>query len=253
MKMAFPQFRHLLFLAFFATCGLACPTLLAGQFAIAVANDFDFTLEELTREFERYSGHEVTIVPGPSSRHYGQIINGAGYDIFLSDDSTRPEILERENKTIPGSRFTYAFSRLVLWSVDNRPLSPEVLREKNFHLLALTNPRLSAYGRAAQEALETLSAWDSLQDKLLFGENVGQTYQFAISGDADLALIAFSQIVYGQYMQAGSYWLIPEAWYTPIEQQGVLLTESPAAREFLDYLQSDQARQIIQGNGFSVP
>jgi molybdate transport system substrate-binding protein len=253
MIMALPQLRRLLFLAFFAVYGLISPALFAGQISIAVANDFDFTLEELTREFERFSDHDVTIVPGPSSHHYGQIMNGAGYDIFLSDETSRTEILESENKTIPGSRFTYAFSRLVLWSVDNRPLDSEVLREKNFHLLALTNPRLSAYGRAAQETLETLSVWDSLQDKLVFGENVGQTYQFAISGDTDLALIAFSQIVYGQYMQAGSYWLIPDAWYTPIELQGVLLTENPAAREFLDYMQSDQARQIIQGNGFSVP
>ena len=253
MKTAFPQYRHLLFLAFFAVSGLTSPALQAGQIAIAVANDFDFTLEELTREFERISGHVVTIVPGPSSRHYGQIINGADYDIFLSDDSTRPEILEKENRAIPGSRFTYAFSRLVLWSAENRSLSPSVFQEQTFHLLAVTNPRLSAYGKAAQETLENLSVWDSLQDKLVFGENIGQTYQFAISGDADLALIAFSQIVYGQYMQAGSYWLIPEAWYTPIEQQGVLLTENPAAREFLDFMQSDQARRIIQGNGFGLP
>lgn len=233
--------------------GAIPPAVNAGQIAIAVTNDFDFTLEELKRAFERQSNHRITIVPGPSSRHYGQIINGADYDIFLSDDAARPEILEQERQTGPGSRFTYAFSRLVLWSVDNRVLNPEVLREKNFHLLAVTDPRLSAYGKAAQETLESLSVWDDLQDKLVFGNNVGQTYQFAISGDTDLALIAFSQIVYGEFMQAGSYWLIPEAWYTPIEQQGLLLTDNPAAKEFMDFLHSDQARQIIQGNGFNVP
>lgn len=253
MKTVYRHYRQLLFLVFLATGGIASPALQAGQVAIAVANDFDFTLEELKREFERQSVHQVTITPGTSSRHYGQIINGADFDIFLSDDSSRPEILEKEMMAVPGSRFTYAISRLVLWSVTSRAVNPDVLREKSFHLLALTNPRLSAYGKAAQETLEALSVWDDLQDKLVFGENIGQTYQFAISGDADMALIAFSQIVYGEYMQAGNYWLIPETWYTPIEQQGVLLTDNPAAREFLEFMQGDQARSIIQGNGFSVP
>jgi len=253
MKKAHHFVRRLLFLAFFATAGTASMAIQAAQITIAVSNDFDFTLEELKNEFERTSSHQVTIVPGPSRRHYGDIMAGAAFDIFLSDDVQRPAVLEQSNKIIPGSRFTYAYNRMVLWSVNNRALSPEVLREKDFHLLAVTNPRLSAYGKAAQETLESLSVWDSLQDKLVFGENIGQTYQFAISGDVDLALIDYSQIVYGQYMQAGSYWLISQSLFTPIEKQGVLLTDKPAAREFVNFMQSDYGRQIILGNGFNVP
>lgn len=251
--MTYRFFRHLFLFAFLLATGVASPTLFAGQITIAVTHDFDFTLEELKQEFDKNSSHEITIIPGPSSRHYGEIINGAPFDIFLSDDTQRPAVLEEEMKIVPGSRFTYAVSKLVLWSVDNRILTPEVLKEQNFRLLAVTNPRLSAYGKAAQQTLETLSVWDDLQEKLVFGENIGQTYQFAISGDVDMALIAFSQIVYGDYMQAGNYWLIPKIWYSAIELQGVQLTDNPAAREFLEFMQSDQARQIILGNGFDVP
>jgi molybdate transport system substrate-binding protein len=145
-------FRHLLFLAFFPVASAVSTPLMAGQIAIAVTNDFDFTLDELKREFERISDHQITIIPGPSSRHYGEIINGANFDIFLSDDAQRPVVLEQEQKIIPGSRFTYAISRLVLWSLDNRALTPEVLQEQNFHLLALTNPRLSACDDARDRA-----------------------------------------------------------------------------------------------------
>lgn len=220
---------------------------------MAVTNDFDFTLDELKREFEHQTDHRVIITPGPSSRLYNDIIRGVPFDVFLSDDTRRPAVLEQEGRVVRNSRFTYALSKLVLWSVGNREVTPVALREKDFHLLAVTNPLLSEYGRAARETLEALSLWEEVQDKLVLGENIGQTYQFAISEDVDLAFITFSQIVYGKYMQAGNYWMVPEGYYAPIEQQGVQLTDNPAAREFLDFMQSFQGRQIILGNGFDVP
>lgn len=253
MKNALYFARQLLLLAIFPLLGLASSTAMAGQIAIAVSSDFDFTLDELKAEFERLTSHTVTVMPGPSSRHYGEILNGAPYDIFLSDDVRRPAVLAENGQAIKDSLFTYAQSRLVLWSVTNRPLSTDVLREKSFGLLAVTDPRLSNHGQIARQALEAMGVWDTVQDKIVFGNNLGQTYQFAISGDVDLALIDYSQIVYGKYLQAGSYWLIPEEMYTPIVKQGVLLTENPAARDFLDFMRSDLGRQIILGNGFNVP
>jgi len=68
-----------------------------------------------------------------------------------------------------------------------------------------------------------------------------------------MALIPFSQIIYGNYMQAGSYWPVPEQYYSPIEQQAVLLSENSAAREFIAFMQSNAGSQIITGNGFNIP
>jgi len=253
MKNAFYNCRQFLLLVIFPFLTLTSTLASAGQVTIAVSNDFDFTLDELKTEFERLTSHTVTIMPGPSSKHYGEILNGAPYDIFLADDVRRPAALAENGQAIKDSLFTYAENQLVLWSVTNRPLSPEVLREKSFGLLAVTDPRLSNYGQIARQALDAMGVWDTLQDKIVFGNNIGQTYQFAISGDVDLALIDYSQIIYGKYLQAGSYWLIPEDMYTPIAKQGVLLKENPAARDFLDFMRSNLGRQIILGNGFNVP
>ena len=225
----------------------------AEQLSIAVTSNFDFTAEELKKEFETLTDHEVTLTPGTSSQLFGRILQGESFDIFLSDEAQRTAILEADGKIIPGSRFTYALGRLVLWSVNTRSLGPNVLMEKDFELLALSNPRLSPYGRAAEQFLMELSLWDELQDRIVMGPNIGQTYHFAISGDVDMALIPFSQIIYGNYMQAGSYWPVPEQYYSPIEQQAVLLSENPAAREFIAFMQSNAGSQIIAGNGFNIP
>ena len=233
-------------------CSLAalCTNASADEVTIAVTSNFDFTAEELKTQFEAVSGHTVNLVPGPSRQHYTRILQGENFDIFLSDETERPASLEANGY---GSRFTYASARLVLWSVDNRRLTPDILQKMNFHLLAITNPRLSPYGQAAQEILEKIDVWEDIQDKLVLGENIGQTYQFAIGGDVELAVIAFSQIIYGNYMQAGSHWQIPETYYTPLEQQGILLTDNPAAQEFIYFMQSTRGQQIILGNGYLVP
>ena len=233
--------------------GVASPFSFADEISVAVTDNFDFTLEELKREFETQTGHLVTVIPGASAQHYARILDGVPFDIFLSEDSMRPEILENEELIIPGTRFTYARGRLVLWSVKNRPLTPKVLSDNDFQYLAIANPRLAPYGRAAKEFLEAMDLWEALQEKLVTGENIGQTYQFAISGDVDMALIAFSQIIYGNYLQAGSYWPVPENLYTPIELQGGLLKDSPAGKQFLQFISSAQGREIILSNGFFVP
>jgi len=241
--------KHIHFLLLCILTAL-CTNAFAGQVTVAVTNNFDYTAVELKTQFEAISGHTINIIPGPSSAHYNRILQGEGFDIFLSDDSERPGILEANAH---GTRFTYASAKLVLWSVDNRRLTPDLLQEKDFQLLAITNPRLSPFGRAAEEFLKSIDVWEDIQDKLIIGENIGQTYQFAISGDVDLALIAFSQIIYGNYMQAGSHWQIPETYYTPMEHQGILLTDNPAAQEFVFFMQSTRGQQIILGNGYLVP
>jgi len=247
-----PQ-SNFLALVFLLATAMASPASFAGEVRVAVTSNFDFTLEELKQEFEKLSGHRVIVSAGPSAQHYGEILQGAGYDIFLSEDEMRPEVLEQQGKIITGSRFTYAHPRLVLWSIDNRKLTADTLSQGEFDFLAVANPRLSPYGNAAREILEHMSVWDDLQEKLVIGDNIGQTYHFGISGEVDITLIAFSQIIFGKFLQAGSYWPIPENLYTPINLEGVRLTDNDAARQFIDFMKSPRGRSIIQSNGFSVP
>jgi molybdate transport system substrate-binding protein len=118
----------------------------------------------------------------------------------------------------------------------------------------MANPNLAPYGLAAREVLEALGLWRELQDRAVRGENIGQAFQFVASGNAELGFIALSQITKpGNRMRAGSYWQIPQELYTPIEQQAVLLTDKVAAREFKEFIRSEEARAIIQQTGYQAP
>ncbi len=233
---------------------LAPTSAAAERVRVAVASNFVTTAETLAEHFAEGSEHEVALSPGSTGKHYAQIRHGAPYDIFLAADRERPERLENEGLAANGSRFTYAVGRLVLWSRQEALVDPEgrVLAGDGFRHLAIANPDLAPYGSAARTALTRLGYWDQLSTRLVRGENVGQALQFVASGNAEIGLVARAQLrQWGD--RGGSSWPVPADLHPPIEQQVVLLSDSSGARAFLDYLRTDEARQIIHDAGYDLP
>jgi molybdate transport system substrate-binding protein len=239
-----------------ALCSLLCfNRVQAGEIRVAVASNFAIPMQEISGKFEQESPHEVTLIPGSTGKHYAQIVNGAPFDVFFAADRERPALLEQDGHAVPGSRFTYALGRLVLWSPDATLVDDtgRVLDGHDFRRLAIANPRLAPYGRAAQQVLEALGLWQPLQARLVRGENIAQAFQFVASGNAELGFVALSQVVHSGATGQGSSWRIPVELHAPIEQQAVLLTDKPAASAFMDFVQSDRARAIIRSFGYETP
>jgi molybdate transport system substrate-binding protein len=234
---------------------------LADELRVAVASNFYSTIKVIAEQFElkttNSSGqqHKVILIPGSSGKHYAQIINGAPFDIFFSADTERARLLEQSERTESGTRFTYALGKLILWSpMDNYvDLKGEVLKSKDFRYLAIANPKLAPYGKAAEEVLKSLNIWTVLGGRIVRGENIAQTFQFVSSGNAKLGFVAHSQIKSSDLSISGSFWEVPQSIYRPIEQQAVLLRDSSLAREFLSFVKSDESLSIIYESGYGLP
>jgi molybdate transport system substrate-binding protein len=220
---------------------------------VAVAANFTAAMKRIAAGFERVSGDRVLVSFGSTGSLYAQIRNGAPYDLFLAADERRPRLLEGEGAAVPGSRFTYAVGRLVLWSaqtglVDRRGA---VLGHGSFTHLAIANPKTAPYGAAAEQVLRHLGLWEKLQPRIVRGENIAQTYQFTATGNAQLGMVALSEA----RNSGGSRWDIPQNLYTPIRQQAVLLVrgrDNPTARALLAYLKSDAGRRVIHSFGYGT-
>jgi len=228
---------------------------MAQTIQVAVASNFMAVLTRIARQFEQETANTVTIVSGSTGKHYAQISHGAPYDIFLAADTWRPQRLEADGRIVAGSRFTYAIGKLVLWSPvkDFVDKQGRVLNKKNFHHLAMASPKLAPYGRAAQQVLQALGSTDSVQTKIVYGQNIGQTFQFVKSGAAELGFVARSQLKQSEQVIQGSYWLVPQTLYQPIKQQAVLLKASTAAEDFMAYLKTDKVLKIILHSGYGTP
>jgi len=221
---------------------------------VATASNFSETIKVIAHQFEQESGHTVMIISGSSGKHYAQIKNGAPFDAFFSADSQRAERLDRENIAVPGSRFTYAIGKVVLWSPEDNYIvqQADILTQGKFRYLAIANPKLAPYGLAAQQVLKKAGIWNKLRSRMVRGENIGQTFQFVKSRNAELGFIALSQIKRPNQTIEGSYWAVPQSLYTPILQQAVLLKKSDAGQLFLDFMKTQKVQQIIHNSGYDV-
>jgi molybdate transport system substrate-binding protein len=235
---------------------LLVPLCSQAQVRVAVASNFVATLEILAEEFERQGGGSIEIIPGSSGKLYAQIKQQAPYDLFLSADLSRAESTA-ELPHAASEPVLYAEGRLVLWSshADRIPSDLAMLGRLLSSLkqkdLAIANPRLAPYGKAAQDCMdlhgESGRNW-------ITGENVSQAFQYARSGNAEFCLISMAQ---GMNAGTGAYAEIPVEWHEPIEQYMVLL-ELPSrkkraedARAFWDFLQGEEATRIIESQGYA--
>jgi molybdate transport system substrate-binding protein len=227
----------------------------AGEIRVAVASNFAGAAREIASRFEQETGHRVVVASGATGKHYAQITNGAPFDVFLAADAERPERLESAGIAVPGSRFIYALGELVLWSPGSGYVDPEgrVLETGDFRHLAIANPRIAPYGRAAREVLTAAGLWESLQPRLVRGENIAQAFQFVGSGNAELGFVARSQVQRPGGAIDGSWWEVPQSLYAPIVQQAVVLADDATARAFTDFLRSAEARKIISDYGYGLP
>ena len=218
----------------------------AAEVHVAVAANFSGTLQRLAPLFERSTANRLVISSGSSGQLYSQIKQGAPFDVLLSADSAKPMLLESEGLTVPGSRFVYAIGALVLWSPQAGVVDAEgkVLDGHIYHYLGIANPQTAPYGAAAKQVLGNRKLWDVLNQgkKIVIGENITQTWQFAATGNVDMAFVALSQVLGPDGKIAGSAWQVPQSLYDPIEQQAVVLSHGghqTAAQAFLTWLHAD--------------
>lgn len=224
---------------------------------VAVASNFYKPLVAISEKFSKISGHSVNLSQGSSGKLYTQIKQGAPFELFLSADQERPERLEADGLIVDKSRYTYAVGQLVLVGRFITNANQDcllALQQDNFRRIAIANPKLAPYGFAAQQTLDKVTKVPVV-DKLVMGSNIAQALNFMITGNVDLAMVAFSQLNANIKQQITCQWLIPEHYYTAINQQIVLLQKganSNAAKDLWAFIKSPQITPLIEEFGYKV-
>ncbi len=225
-----------------------------GEATVAVASNFLPTARRLAEAFAAQTGHRLRLANGATGTLHAQIVKGAPFDVFLSADRARVDDLERAGLLAPGKRMTYAVGRLVLYLRDpalGGDTLEETLRRGALARIAMADPALAPYGRAAGEALRALGLEEALRARLVRGHNIAQAFAFVQSGNADAGFVALS-LAQGE---GGARIWVPEDLHAPILQDAALLrrgAENPAARAFFAWLGTPRAREIIRAAGYGV-
>jgi molybdate transport system substrate-binding protein len=234
---------------------LAAATTTGQEITVAAASDLNFALKEIAQKYETKTGVKVKLTFGSSGNFFSAIQNGAPYDVYFSADVDYPKQLEAAGLTEPGTMYEYAVGRLVLWAPKDSPLDVtlgmKLLGDARVRKIAIANPKHAPYGRAAVAAMKSAGVYEKAEARLVLGENISQTAQFVQTGNADVGLVALS-LAMSPTMQ-GKYWLVPAETYPAIRQAAVVVKASrqkAAARKFLEYVKSDEGREILRKYGF---
>ena len=236
------------------TCAQTVPTL-------AAASDLKFAIEEVAAQFEKETGNKLRLVFGSSGNFYSQILQGAPFQMFMSADEDFVFKLADANKTMDRGR-AYALGRIGIIVPHGSTLKADgdlkdvaaALKDGRLQKFAIANPEHAPYGARAKEALQSAGIWSAIEAKLVLGENISQTAQFATSGSTQGGIIALSLAKSPAIAKLGEFALIPESMHKPLRQRMVLLKDAPPSlRAFYEYLGTPAAQTIMVRYGFAMP
>jgi len=239
---------------------LLCSSLVnAAPLTVAVAPNVKYAFDELALEFKKETGIEVQAVFASSGKVTAQVKSGAPFDVFVSADTEFPEALYKDGFAVTSPK-VYAYGVLVLWTTKDLDLSKglSTLADPKVQKIALANPKLAPYGRAALQALESAKLSATVESKLVYGESITQATQFVDSGAADVGFVAKSLVIAPELAGKGKWVEVPKNNYQPIAQAVVVLkhgaeTQAENANKFTDFLFTPKARAIFEKFGYVLP
>jgi molybdate transport system substrate-binding protein len=231
----------------------------AQEINVAAAADLQFAMQDVAARFQKETGKTVKFVYGSSGNFYQQIQNGAPFDMFFSANLDYPKKLEAAGLTEPGSYYSYARGKIVIWVPNDSKLDltsgMQSLLDPSIQKIAVANPQHAPYGQAAVAAMQKEKVYEKVKDKLVLGENISQTASFVVTGSADAGIVALSLALSPNMNDKGRYAEIPATDYPPIDQACVILASSKnkdAARQFLSFIRTQAIAEVLKHYGFEV-
>jgi molybdate transport system substrate-binding protein len=222
---------------------------------VSAASNLILAFEELGARYEQETGTPVTFNFAASGQLAHQIDQGAPVDLFAAANVAYVEDLAAKGRILPDSVQIYARGRLTLWTRADSAITVKTIQdllEPEIRRVAIANPEHAPYGVAARQALQTAGVWNAVQPRLVLGENVRQTLQFAETGDVDVAIVPLSLSVTSD----GRWVLVPEDLHAPIDQALGIVADSPRqaqARDFAAFIAGPEGSTILRKYGFVPP
>lgn len=248
-----PTRRALLALLAAAGCHRAAPT---APVRVAAAADLSVAFEDLGRRFAQQTGRRVVFTFGSTGMLARQVRAGAPFDVFAAASVAYLDEVVAAGACDGATRALYARGRVALWSRRGGvtpPASLADLAHPRFRRLALANPAHAPYGQAAREALTRAGVWGAVENRVVLGENVRQTLQYAQTGNVDAALVALSLVVHDR---ENPWIVVDDTLHRPIEQALAVCLRG-ANREggaaFARFVHDHEGRAVMRRHGFLLP
>ena len=179
---------------------------------------------------------------GSSGTLARQIIHGAEFDLFLAASRRYVDDVVNGGAAESATVRPYARGRVALWS--SKRISWKTLHQAT--RISLAHPIHAPYGAAAKQILERQGIWRAIEAKVVYAENIRQAWQFAVTGNTDATLTAWTLV----HDKGGE--LLPESWHDAIIQTAVIpkrSTNPASALKLVEWLTSAAGQKALSAAG----
>lgn len=202
---------------------------------------------------------------------YDKIVgNKQKFDIYLAGNQVFPKLIYQQGHTAKAAQsayskpFTYTRGQLILLSTKHPLEATPTSTLDNFILdhngqitLAIANPQVATYGSAAESWLINQNLYQSLESNLVYQKSIEDVFNATDNGKVDFGLTALSQALakpntnqLSTINQDINYAILPKDSYPPILQDGVVMNQSAASDQFIDYLLTTRAQDVFSDAGY---
>jgi molybdate transport system substrate-binding protein len=255
MKKYRSLFLVLILVGLLVACGISNQQQRPMTLTVSAAANLNVVFPEIGKLWEQETGNRVVFNLGSTARLAQQIEQGAAVDLFAAANKMAIEDLDRKGLIMSETKIVYGLGTIGLWQRQDSAIAIKELKDllkPEIKRIAIANPISAPYGVAAREALQSSGIWESLQPKMILGENITQTQQYVETGNVDIAIVALSNTI----NKSGKWIPIDGKLHQPLEQMLAIPKNAPhpeAAKQFANFINGEKGRNLMRKYGFVLP
>lgn len=220
------------------------------EIQVAAAASLTDVTKKLASEFKKeHKNADIKFNYGGSGALRKQIESGAPVDVFMSANTKDVDALKDKNKA--HDTYKYAKNSLVLiGDKDSNYTSVKDLKDND--KLALGEVKTVPAGKYAKQYLDNNNLFKEVESKIVYAKDVKQVLNYVEKGNAKQGFV-YKTDLYKQNKKIDTVKVIKEVELKkPITYEAGATSDSKLAKEWMEFLKSDKAKEILKEYHFAA-
>ena len=239
--------------------GLGFSFVASAKVTVFAAASMTDALQQVAKDYAKQNPkNEVVFSFASSSTLAKQVEEGAPADIFVSASNKWMKYLSEKDLTVKETEKVLVGNDLVLiapaksavHSVDI--VKGEWINALKDSYLSVGDPAHVPAGQYAEEALTKLNLWDKVQERLARAKDVRGALALVERAEVPYGIVYSTDAKVSQQVKTVA--VFPADSHKPVVYPVSILKDhdNTDSRDFLKYLESDAAKKVLVGYGFSA-
>lgn len=224
------------------------------ELTISAAVSLSDALNEIKTIYENKNDVQLTFNFGGSGTLSQQIQQGAPVDLFISANEQWMTTLSDEQLIEENTLENITYNELVLIAHDDlKPIDSlkDFLQTTNLSI-AIGHPDTVPAGMYTKQVFDYLNVTNTIEGQLILAKDVRQVLTYVETANTDLGFVYKSDALTVENIHQLK--TVDPSWHEPIIYPGVVLKNSAnknTAKDFLEFLMSDEAQAVFTNYGFT--